>query len=81
MRTIGDKIIVKAVPYKVSKVIKVKDEEQYATVIATGNETTIKTGDTVLVPKYQGVKFKYLDDTLLCIRESDVLLAVKGEII
>jgi chaperonin GroES len=95
IRPVGDRVVVKpAQKEEVTKsgiVIPdtAKEKPQEGTIIAVGTgklndkgdrtPLEVKEGDRVLFAKYGGTEFKYEDEDLLVLRESDILAVLTGE--
>jgi chaperonin GroES len=95
IRPVGDRVVVKpAEKEEVTKsgiVIPdtAKEKPQEGTIIAVGSgkfndkgdrtPLEVKEGDRVLFAKYGGTEFKYNDEDLLVLRESDILAVLTGE--
>ena len=95
IRPVGDRVVVKpAAKEEVTKsgiVIPdtAKEKPQEGTIIAVGagklndkgdrTPLEVKEGDRVLFAKYGGTEFKYEDEDLLVLRESDILAVLTGD--
>ena len=94
-RPLGDRVLVKRIKEeertKGGIVIPdtAKEKPQEGTIIAVGagkfndkgdrTPLEVKEGDRVLFAKYGGTEFKYQDEDLLVLRESDILAVLTGE--
>ena len=65
-----------------------KEKSQIATVVAVGEggnvdgkdvKMQVKEGDKVLFSKFAGTEFKYDDQDLLIIKQTDILAIIRGE--
>lgn len=54
-----------------------KERPNKGKVIAAGEETFVKVGDTVMYGKYSGTEFKFYDKDYLIMNESDIFAIIE----
>lgn len=56
-----------------------KERPSKGRIVAAGEETIVKVGDTVIYGKYSGTEFKFFDKDYLIMNESDIFAIIKEE--